>query len=70
MRTNKWAQQIFKVQVQHAKKKSYTPSITMNNHLETEIKKCITIASKKINSKLKRRTKSVQTKLSNVVEIH
>ena len=46
----------------------------MNNHLETEIKKFIIIASKKkkeISNKLnKRRTRSVQTKLSNVVEIH
>lgn len=45
----------------------------MNNHLETEIKKFIIIASKKkeISNKLnKRRTRSVQTKLSNVIEIH
>ena len=45
----------------------------MNNHLETEIKKHNHSIKKKkeISNKLnKRRTRSVQTKLSNVVEIH
>ena len=44
----------------------------MNNHLETEIKKHNhSIKKKEISNKLnKRRTRSVQTKLSNVVEIH